>query len=81
MRDAPDKKELLYQLWLKPKRPIPPPQAAKRAVRPSIKDSPRPAQRCLPPEFRRENEDLNMPRTDDELLERLENLYLFRPFF
>ena len=35
----------------------------------------------LPPEFRRENEDLNMPRTDDELLERLENLYLFRPFF
>ena len=35
----------------------------------------------LPPEFRRENEDLNVPRSDDDALERLENLYLLRPFF
>lgn len=36
----------------------------------------------LPPEFRRENEDLCIPRKgEEERLERLENLLLFRPFF
>ena len=36
----------------------------------------------LPPEFRRENKDLCIPRKEaEEELERVENYFLFHPFF
>ena len=35
----------------------------------------------LPPEFRKENKDLRVPRKEEDELERVENYFLFYPFF
>jgi len=35
----------------------------------------------LPAEFRRENKDLRIPRKEGEEMERVENYFLFHPFF